>query len=186
MPTAAATMYAQPGRSSEATTGLSEIDPKIAAFVPSRMSAGLRKMMNRARSWVARFPTSATMIGGMMKTAMIAAVAYARRGVQAAISPDTPAEQARRRAPPWSEEPRDRADLVADSPSTGSVATKTRPTNRMMYGARSTEEEGQDEAADLGQRVVGPGQDAREVQRQDAVALVAPEQLGCLRARRTA
>ena len=40
-------------------------------------------------------PMIATMIGGMTKTAMIAAVAYARRGVQAAISPAIAAEQAR-------------------------------------------------------------------------------------------
>ena len=33
-----------------ATTGLSESDPKSAAFVPSRMSAGLNRMTNRARS----------------------------------------------------------------------------------------------------------------------------------------
>ena len=38
-----------------------------------------------------------------------------------------------------------------------------------------------DQPAHLGERVVGAGQDAREVQRQDAVALVATEQLGRLR-----
>ena len=81
MPTAAATRYAQPGRASDATTGLSGIEPKIAAFVPSRMSAGLRKTTIRAKSSLAWAPMMATMIGGMMKTAMIAAVAYARRGV---------------------------------------------------------------------------------------------------------
>ena len=37
-----------------------------------------------------------------------------------------------------------------------------------------------DQAAELGQRVVGARQHPREVERQDAVALVAPEQLGCL------
>ena len=50
-------------------------------WCPARISGALRKMMNRARSEVARLSTSATMIGLTMKTAMIAAVAYARRGV---------------------------------------------------------------------------------------------------------
>ena len=40
MPIAAAPRYAQPGRSTEATTGLSGIDPKIAALAPSRTSRG--------------------------------------------------------------------------------------------------------------------------------------------------
>ena len=41
-------------------------------------------------------------------------------------------------------------------------------------------EQGGDQATDLGQGVIGPGQDAREVERQHAVALVPPEQLGRL------
>ena len=122
----------------------------------------------------------ATMIGGMMKTAMIAAVAYARRGVQAAIRLGEPAEQTRARARPG-------AGTAGPPPissaarSTGSGATRTRPTNRTTYGATSTRKQRRDQAADLGQRVVGPGQGPREVERQDAVALVAPEQLGRLR-----
>jgi len=76
-------MNDQPGRFAAATLGLSGIEPKIAAFAPTRMSPGLRRTEARAMS---AFPTPpwlriATMIGGMMKTAMIAAIAYARRGV---------------------------------------------------------------------------------------------------------
>ena len=118
------------------------------------------------------------MIGGMMKIAMIAAVAYARRGVQAAIRlASPPSSPATRRA--WSTN-RGTCPSSLDSPVTGSGATRTRPTNRTTYGEISTRKQGRHQAADLGQRVVGPGQRSREVERQDAVALVAPEQLGCL------
>ena len=81
MPIAAAKTYVQPGRSSEATTGLSENDSKIAALVPARHRARSRKMMYRASIRGRELSTSATMIGLTMKTAMMAAVAYARRGV---------------------------------------------------------------------------------------------------------
>ena len=53
------------------------------------------------------------MIGGMMKTAMIAAVAYARRGVQAAMSDGDAAEQARDEHR-LEQELRDRRDLVGE------------------------------------------------------------------------
>ena len=64
--------------SSAATVGLSGIDPKIAAFVPTRMSPGLSSTAIRAMSVFVPtppLPRIATMIGGMMKTAMIAAMA---------------------------------------------------------------------------------------------------------------
>ena len=56
-------------------TSLSGSDPKIAAFVPARMSAGLSRTASRARSTVASVPRMLVMIGGMMSRAMIAAVA---------------------------------------------------------------------------------------------------------------
>ena len=66
-------------------------------------------------------------------------------------------------------------------PVTGSAATRTRPTNRITCGTRSTMQQGDDQPADLGERVVDPGERPREVERQHAVALVAAEELGCLR-----
>ena len=75
-------------------------------------------------------PMMATMIGGMMKTAMIAAVAYARRGVQAAISPAIPPSRPATSSP-WRRNV-GTALISSVRPATGSGATRTRPTNRMM------------------------------------------------------
>ena len=127
---AAVPTYSQPGRSSDVTTGLSGIEPKIAAFVPSSTSVGLNRTIARARSWFVRPPMMATMIGGMMKTAMIDAVAYARRGVQAAITLASPPSSPATRAA-WSTK-RGTWPISLESPVTGSAATSTRPTNRTI------------------------------------------------------
>ena len=76
------------------------------------------------------------MIGGMMNTAMIVAVAYARRGVYAATSPAKPPSSPATSSP-WAMK-RGTAPISAWSPVAGSAATSTRPTNRMMYGESST------------------------------------------------
>jgi hypothetical protein len=55
--------------------GLGETASKTTAFTPSMMSPGLARTRTRARSPTANSAISATTIGGMMNTAMIAAVA---------------------------------------------------------------------------------------------------------------
>ena len=62
-------------------------------------------------------------------------------------------------------------------PVTGSGATKMRPPSSRTCGHEDQQQQRDPQAAGLGQGVVDAGQDPREVQRQDAVALVAPEQL---------
>ena len=178
MPTAAAARYAQPGRSTDATTGLSGIEPKIAAFVPSRTSPGLNRMIARARSWLvwAGDDRDDDRRDDEDRDDR-------RGGVRATRRPGRderrdPAEQAGHEHA-WSRN-RGTAAISSASPVAGSGATKTRPTNRMRYGATVDREERDHQPEDLGQRVVGAGQDPREVERQDAVALVAPEQLGRL------
>ena len=57
------------------TTGLSGIEPKIAAFVPSRTSPGLNKTTSRARSWLVRSADELDDDRRDDDTAMIAAVA---------------------------------------------------------------------------------------------------------------
>src|SRR5688500_9368813 len=90
----AATMYAQPGRFAATIVGFGDTVSNTAAFTPSAMSLGLARTRTRAASPTASSAISATTIGGMMNTAMIAAVAYARRGVQAAITVETPPRRA--------------------------------------------------------------------------------------------
>src|SRR5687768_5735536 len=85
----AATMYAQPGRFAATIVGFGDTVSNTAAFTPSAMSLGLARTRTRAASPTASSAISATTIGGMRNTAMIAAVAYARGGVLAAITVDT-------------------------------------------------------------------------------------------------
>ena len=60
---------------------------------------------------------------------------------------------------------------------TGSGRDQHPPDEQDEVRRELDQEERRHQPADLGQGVVGAGEDPREVERQDAVALVAPEQL---------
>ena len=118
------------------------------------------------------------MIGGMIMTAMMMAVAYARRGVCEAMRavrlPTRPAGQQG-----LGDELRDRADLGSEA--LDRVRRHEDPAAEQQDLRHQDEQQQRHpQGAGLGQGVVDAGQDPREVQRQDAVALVAPEQLRAL------
>ena len=135
-PTMAVATNAWPGSVDLAITGFSESEPKIQALAPSRTSLGLRRTSQRAMSPPLNESTRATTTGGMISAAMIPAVAYARRGVHAAMSADRPpSTPAVRRACPTNF---GTAGSSSAKPAAGSLATRTRPTNRITCGNRST------------------------------------------------
>ena len=103
-----------------------------------------------------------------------------RAGASRPRSARTAAEQARRRAGPGTGTGGTAGRLVGQAG--GRVRRRPGRARRTgsICGTRSTIEQGDDQPGDLGQRVVGPGERPREVQRQDAVALVTAEQLGRL------
>ena len=113
-----------------------------------------------------------------MKTAMIAAVAYARRGVQAAISPAIPPSRPATSSP-WRRN-LGTAPISFEQAGDRIGRDQDAPDEKDHVRRELDDQQRGDQATELGQRVVGAGQHAREVERQDAVALVAPEQLGCL------
>ena len=122
--------------------------------------------------------TSSTMTGGMMNTAMMAAVAYARRGVCEAMAAAMPPSSSTVSSP-WSR----MGSRLGDSssqPVPGSGAVEQASDEQQQLRHEHHQQQPGDQPAGPRQRVVGPRQGAREVQRQHAEALVATEQLGRL------
>ena len=120
--------------------------------------------------------STATRIAGTRKTPKMVTVAYARRATKAAITSATPAV-ATAVTDGRADDRRPGAAPHGRAHRAGRTSSRTAPIVRMTCGQEEQDQDRRAQGRQLGQRVVLPEERSREVQAEDPVAHVAPEQL---------
>ena len=148
------------------------VSAAIAALTPRRAYATVAVIA------IFLIPNSAAAMLGMRKRPMMATVAYERRGVSAAVAaetrPTTPPRRARRRSL------RQLGQLLGEA-SHGVGGHQDAAHQQQQLRRQHQHQTARQQAQGPRRRVVEPESRPREVQRQDAGPLVAPEELGRLR-----